>query len=224
MDTLPQTQLRQVIADRLRTAILENEIKPGEWLRQEQLAEKFGVSQTPVREALKELVAEGLIEHVPYRGMRVIEFGLQDMLDLYACRGFIEGLAARYAAHNITDAELAELEHLQVKLEQHPGRQALSDHRHLNRKFHQVIYTACRHGYLVRTLDQMWTAFPTMMLSSFVQTFADPIPGRTASNVQEHRAIVAALQAHDADEAERQVRHHIQVSAERIAAVLKARA
>ncbi len=160
MDSITQTQLRQVVADRLRAAILENELKPGEWLRQEQLAEKFGVSQTPVREALKELVAEGLVEHAPYRGMRVIEFGVQDLVDLYACRGFIEGLAARYAAHNITEQELAELDRLLVELERHPGRESLSDHRNLNRRFHQVIYTASRHGYLVRTLDQMWTAFP----------------------------------------------------------------
>jgi DNA-binding GntR family transcriptional regulator len=223
IDNLAQTQLRKVVTDRLRSAILENELKPGDWLRQEQLAEKFGVSQTPVREALKDLVAEGLVEHVPYRGVRVIEFALEDMLDLYACRAFMEGLAARYAVQNITSHELAELDRLLDELEQHPAREHLVEHRRLNRKFHQVIYTASRHAYLTRTLDQMWTAFPTMMLTDFARTAEDPIPRRGASSTQEHRDIAAALKARDGEQAERLMQSHIQVSAERIAAVIETR-
>ncbi|HAE59780.1 MAG TPA: GntR family transcriptional regulator, partial [Anaerolineae bacterium] len=88
-------QLRNVVADRLRSAILEGFYKPGEWLRQEKLAQELGVSQMPVREALKELATEGLIEHVPYRGVRVIAFSPDDVGDLYAHRAFLEGRAAR---------------------------------------------------------------------------------------------------------------------------------
>ena len=91
----PHRQLRNLVADRLRTAILNGEIKPGEWLRQEKLAAEYNVSQMPIREALKELSAEGLVEHVPYRGVRVIEFSADDIEDLYASRSFLEGKAAR---------------------------------------------------------------------------------------------------------------------------------
>ena len=73
-DTPSHKQLRNVVAEQMRAAILNGHYKPGEWLRQERLAQDFGVSQMPVREALKELAAEGLIEHVPYRGARVIVF------------------------------------------------------------------------------------------------------------------------------------------------------
>ena len=223
MDNLAQTQLRQVITDRLRSAILEGQIAPGDWLRQEQLAERFGVSQTPVREALKDLVAEGLVEHAPYRGIRVIEFTVEDMLDLYACRAFMEGLAARYAAQNITSEELAELKQLFNEiLKQYPIQENLAEYRRLNRRFHQAIYTASRHAYLVRTLNQMWTIFPTMMLTNFAQTAVAPIPKRGDSDKQEHQAILAALESQDADEAERLMRHHIQVTTDGIMAVLEA--
>ena len=223
MDNLAQTQLRKVIADRLRSTILGNEIKPGEWLRQEQLAERFGVSQTPVREALKDLAAEGLVEHVPYRGIRVIKFTAEDLVDLYACRAFMEGLAARYAAQNITSDELAELKQLFNEiLKQYPVRENLAEYRRLNRRFHQVIYTASRHPYLVRTLNQMWAIFPTMMLTNFVQTAEAPIPKRGDSDKQEHQAILASLESQDADEAERRMRHHIQMTIDGIMAVLEA--
>ena len=75
-------QLRKLVADQLRAAILDGRFKPGEWLRQERVAQELGVSQMPVREALKELAAEGLIEHVPYRGVRVVTLSVEDIEDL----------------------------------------------------------------------------------------------------------------------------------------------
>jgi len=217
---IAQTQLRRVIADRLRAAILAREIKPSEWLRQEQLAREFGVSHTPVREALQDLVSEGFVEHVPYRGIRVVEFSATDLLDLYACRAFQESLAARYAALNITPEELAELKNIFQALEQHPINEQLAEHRRLHRQFHQLIYTASRHDYLIHSLEQMWTRFPTMMLSNFAQTAQQPV-GRGAAAMEEHRQIKTALEAHDSEAAERLMRQHIEATASSIAAVLK---
>lgn len=221
INEIAHTQLRKVIASQLRTAILESEIKPGEWLRQEQVAEKYGVSQTPVREALNDLASEGLVEHVPYRGVRVVEFTLQDVQDLYSCRAFIEALAARYAAQNMTTEELDEIEKVFKDLQQHSGTQDVAAHRKLHRRFHQLIYTASRHLYLIHSLDQMWTAYPTMMLANFPQTARGPIPGRGTSARQEHHAVVRALHDRDAAEAERLMRQHIQATADSIAATLK---
>ena len=220
-ESLTQNQLRHVIAKRLRVAILASEIKPGEWLRQEQLAQKFGVSHTPVREALQDLVGEGLVEHIPYRGIRVIEFSVADLQDLYASRAFLEGLAARFAAQNITSEQLTELRRLSDEMEKRRGQKNWNEYRHINRRFHQVIYTASGHAYLIRTLDQMWTAFPTMMLGNFPVTAARPIPQRGLSDKQEHLEIIAALQTHESERAERLMRAHVEESGRRIAAVLK---
>lgn len=79
-DTYTPRQLRSFVAEQLRAAILEGRYKPGEWLRQERLAQELNVSQMPVREALKELAAEGLVEHVPYRGARVVAFSIEEAL------------------------------------------------------------------------------------------------------------------------------------------------
>lgn len=214
------TQLRNVIADRIRSAILDAEIKPGDWLRQEQLAEKFGVSQTPVREALKDLAAEGLLDYVPYRGVRVAEFSLQDALDLYACRAFMEGRAARYAAQHITLEELTQVEQTLHQLDQTPIEQNVVEHRKLHRRFHQLIYTASRRMYLVRALDQMWASFPTMMLTNFSRTAETPI-GRGKAAIKEHHAIVTALKMHKTQAAERLMRDHIETTAQSIAKVIR---
>ncbi|MBM3130558.1 MAG: GntR family transcriptional regulator [Chloroflexi bacterium] len=214
---LAQTQLRHLIAERLRAAILANEFQPGDWLRQEQLAQQFGVSQTPVREALQDLVGEGVVERVPYRGIRVIEFTLTDLRDLYACRAFMEGLAARNAAQHITRPEIAELRRIVDEMAAVFARKKWNEYRDLNRQFHQGIYAASRHPFLIRTLNQLWTAYPTMMLSNF----PGPIRERRTLNTREHRAIIAALETRAAARVERLMRRHIEESARRIQDILR---
>jgi DNA-binding GntR family transcriptional regulator len=213
---LAQTQLRHLIAERLRAAILAKEFRPGDWLRQEQLAQQFGVSQTPVREGLQDLVGEGVVERVPYRGIRVIEFTLTDLRDLYRCRMFMEGLAAHYAARNIVPEEIAKLRQLVDEMTTVFARKQWVQYRELNRQFHQIIYTASRHAFLIRTLNQLWTGYPTMMLSNF----PGPSRERRTLNTREHLAIIAALEARHANRAERLMRAHIEESVRRIQAML----
>lgn len=215
-------QLRHWVADRLRTAILEGNLKPGEWLRQERLAQEYGVSQMPVREALKELAAEGLVEHVPYRGVRVVEFCAEDVEDLYAQRAFLEGRAARAAAQHITAAELAELKELHAQMKKRLAPRYLAEYRELNRRFHRTICAASRRAYLIRTLNQLWDAFPSMLWSNFVQTANIPLPERDATDMQEHQAIITALEKRDANEAERLTRYHIETAGRQLAETLRA--
>jgi len=214
-------QLRHLVAERLRAAILEGKFQPGEWLRQERLAQELGVSQMPVREALKELAAEGLIEHVPYRGVRVIAFSADDVADLYAHRAFLESQAARAAARNITAEELAELRRLQAEMQRNLAPHQVAEYRQLNRRFHQIIYTASRRDYLIRTLNQMWETFPTMLIGNFALTAVQPLPARDDLDTVEHMAIIAALEAGDADQAETLVRQHIETTGRQLVATLQ---
>lgn len=219
-ETASHKQLRNVVADQLRAAILEGRFKPGEWLRQEKVAQELGVSQMPVREALKELAAEGLIEHVPYRGVRVIEFNAQDVADLYDHRAFLEGRAASVAATNITAEEIAELKQLQLEMEQNLAPEKLSVYRDLNRRFHQIIFTASRREYLIRTLTQMWSVFPTMLIGNFAVTAANPLPERDNPDIYEHHALIDALVRHDSAEAERALKAHIMATGQQLVASL----
>lgn len=218
---LSHKQLRRWVADRLRADILEGQLKPGEWLRQERLAQEYGVSQMPIREAFKELAAEGLVEHVPYRGVRVVEFAADDVADLYAQRGFLEGIAARAAATLITQVELDELRALLSQMAQRLGPQQLTEYRELNRRFHQVVFQASHRAYLVRTLGQLWDAFPNMLWGNFAQTAVEPLPDRNLNDVEEHQAILTALENHDPDAAERLVRQHIESAARQLVAALR---
>ncbi|MGD1147724.1 MAG: GntR family transcriptional regulator [Thermoanaerobaculaceae bacterium] len=211
--TVPaHTQLPQWIAEQIRADILEGRLKPGEWLRQERLAQEHGVSQMPVREALKKLASEGLVEHVPYRGVRVVEFSVADVEDLYTCRSFIEGMAARFAATSISDEELDELRALATRMAECETPKDLPEYRELNRRFHGVIFTASRRSYLVRTLAQLWSAFPTMLWSNVPRVAIASVPERDEPDVEEHAAIIAALAARDPVAAERAVRTHIEAA------------
>jgi len=221
-DTASHKQLRNVVAEQMRAAILSGHYKPGEWLRQERLAQDFGVSQMPVREALKELAAEGLIEHVPYRGARVLVFSIEDILDLYSHRAFLESRAASIAAKIITPEEVSFLENLQDEMEENSAPHAVIKYRELNRKFHQNIYRASRREYLIRTLHQMWATFPTMLIANFAATSIQPLPERDAVDVAEHKAIISALKQRDSSAAEQAMKRHIQVTAEHLVTFLEA--
>lgn len=214
-------QLRHEVADKIRAAILEGRFKPGEWLRQERIAQELGVSQMPVREALKELAVEGLIEHLPYRGVRVVEFTPDDVLDLYAHRAFLEGAAARAAAQNINQQELQELRHLLEGMRSSLEPDQLAQYRQYNRRFHEVIFNASRRQYLIRTLTQMWYAFPTMLIGNFASTASTPLPGRERDDIAEHEAILAALESRNPQAAEQAMRQHIQSTAEQFVQSLK---
>jgi DNA-binding GntR family transcriptional regulator len=213
-------QLRQKVAERIRLDILEGRLKPGEWLRQERLATDYHTSQMPVREALKQLAAEGLIEHVPYRGVRVVQLSSVDVLDLYACRAAIESMAAWHAATAITDEELAELAELQRRMIACHGDAGLAECRSLNRRFHEIIFTASRRPFLIRTLSQLWDTSPTMLWASFGRTAARSSPQREAADNAEHAAILAAMQARDADAAAEAMRRHIAESGRHLVAAL----
>ena len=214
-------QLRQWVADRLRSDILEGRLKPGEWLRQERLAQEHGVSQTPVREALKQLAAEGLVEHVPYRGIQVVQFSLEDVEDLYSCRAAVEGMAARYAAEAITEEELDELRSLHERMVACVTPDELREYRELNRRFHEAVSEASRRSYLMRTLAQLWAAFPTMLWSNIPRIAITSVPGRDEPDAAEHAEIIAGLAARDPERAEAAVRLHIESAGRTLAAAMR---
>ncbi len=205
-------QLRNVVAEQMRTAILNGNYKPGEWLRQEKLAQDLGVSQMPVREALKELAAEGLIEHVPYRGARVILFSTEDVLDLYTHRAHLESRAASIAAEVITAQQLSEIKNTQIEIEKNSAPEAVLKYRELNKKFHQQIYLVSKREYLIRTLNQMWTIFPTMLIANFAATSTQPLPERDPVDEIEHRLIISAIESRDPLAAEKAMKDHILIT------------
>jgi len=194
----------------MRTAILEGYYKPGEWMRQERIAQELGVSQMPVREALKELASEGLIEHVPYRGARVVNISASDVEDIYALRAFLESRAAGFAAGQITSEELVELKNLHTEIERYSAPEHLTRYRELNRRFHELIFTASRRDYLIRTLKLLWAAFPTMLMGNYPRTASQPLVGRDNVDLIEHATIIDALERGNVNAAQKAMKEHIE--------------
>lgn len=213
-------QLKDWVADQLRNAISEGRLRPGEWLRQERLARELGVSHMPVREALKQLAAEGIVEYLPYRGMRVAEFTPADIEDIYAVRAALEGRAARAAAYRLTAEQLEELGELVQAMANSMAPEQLALNRAQNRRFHELIYRASGRTYLIRALDQMWTWFPTMFLDTYAATAHTPVSGRD-TDVDEHRAVLEALKAQDGPLAEQLLAEHVVRAGEQLISMLR---
>lgn len=214
-------QLRQWVADRLRAEVLDGRRRPGDWLRQERVALEEGVSQTPVREALKQLVAEGLLEHVPYRGIRVVTLSVEDAEDLYASRAVLEPMAARHAALEISDDEVKELAALHERMLRCEIPARLKEYRELNRRFHEAIISASRRPFLTRTLGHLWSAFPTMLWSNVPGIAARSLPEREDPDAAEHAEIVAALAARDPERAAAAVKRHVEEAGRTLVAAMR---
>ena len=208
--------VRDWAEEQLREAIFSGKYNPGEWLRQNQVAKQFGISEIPVREALKKLAAEGLVEYLPYRGMRVKEYLPDDVKDIYKIRAFMEGMAANIAAKNITSEELDELESLINQMENNLGKENLPNHRELNHRFHEVIFSASRRAYIIHVLRQLWLVFPSMMWGSFSATATDGLSAQDSYDFDEHRAILRALKDGKCEQAELVMRLHIEGSGDRL--------
>jgi DNA-binding GntR family transcriptional regulator len=220
-DPVPHKQLHRVVSEKIRMAIINGVYHPGEWLRQKRIAEDLGVSQMPVREALKELAADGLVEHIPYRGVRVVQFSPDDVADLYAQRCCLEKRAARAAAQNITKEDLIELRELQSQMEESFSQENLEEYRQLNRHFHQMIYRTSGRTYLIRVLDQMWSAFPSMLWSTFIETESSSLPDRDRADIFEHQMIIVALEQRDPERAERSTCQHIEAAGSQLVKTLR---
>jgi DNA-binding GntR family transcriptional regulator len=182
-------------------AFERGQFKQGERIREEEVAQSLGVSRTPVREALGRLLARGLLEMAPGRGLVVVELSKQRVTELYAMREVLEGTAARFAAQHASSAEIQALRKLLEEL-----RRVLSDQQEsarLNRIFHQAIYEAAHNTYLLHALNELRDAMALLPGTTY------SAEGRVQSSVEEHELILSAIERRNAAAAEEAARQHI---------------
>lgn len=184
---------------RIRAAIRDGVLAPGERLTEADLAARFGVSRTPVRQAMARLEAEGLLTHEARRGLAVTRPDHQQVVELYVMREILEGAAARLAAQHASDTEIAAMSEI---VEREPD--AFGDARALaevNLRLHGLLYLAAHNRYLLRSLEQLSA---TMALLPTLLTRG----GRAEAAHAEHRAILKAIAKRDGDAAEAAARRH----------------
>jgi DNA-binding GntR family transcriptional regulator len=136
--------LRDVIFNTIREAIIVGELKPGERLMEVQLAEKMGVSRTPVREAIRKLELEGLVEMLPRKGAHVADLSVKDIMNVLEVRSTLDGLASTLSAERITDEELKELRHVQQQFANYVEKDNLQGIIKKDVEFHDIIYRSSR--------------------------------------------------------------------------------
>ncbi len=147
--------LRDVVFNTLRQAILRGELKPGERLMEIQLANKLGVSRTPVREAIHKLSQEGLVLMIPRKGAEVADISEKDMLDVLEVRKALEQLAVRLACDKITAVQIAELREAGEAFEQSLDGGDVMEIAEADVRFHDVIYRATDNQKLIQFLNNL---------------------------------------------------------------------
>jgi len=203
-DTRPLTPraLYQDVAERLRQQIFARELEPGTWIDEQRLAAEFGISRTPLREALKVLAVEGLVTMKVRRGAYVTEMSTDDVAQVYHLMALLESDAAGLVAQRATDAQLAQLQALHERLEQQVHqRDAFFA---TNEQFHLAVLELAGNRWSAQIVQDLRKV---MKLNRHLSLFKQ---GRLAESLAEHRAVMAAMAARNAPEAARLMRAHFE--------------
>ena len=195
--------LREVIFNTIREAIIMGELKPGQRLMEVHLAEKMGVSRTPVREAIRKLELEGLVNMVPRKGAHVAGLSTKDIMDVLEVRASLDSLATGLCAQRIKDEELAELEHIHTQFIKYVGKDNLQGSIKKDVEFHDIIYRASRNDKLIQianNLREQVHRFRVIYMKDY-SSFYDII--------EEHKKILDSIKAKDSDGAMSAAKNHI---------------
>jgi len=188
---IPRAALHEQVAHRLRQMLVENRIAPGAKLNERELSDVLNVSRTPLREAIKMLAAEGLVELLPNRGAIAVELTEADVLNTFEVMGGLEAQSGGLAAERITDAELIEIKAMHFEMLGAYTRRDLPGYYRLNAAIHSAINAAAKNPVLTATYRQVNARLQALRFRSN----QDGEKWRDA--VSEHEQMVAALSARD---------------------------
>jgi DNA-binding GntR family transcriptional regulator len=189
------------VYEALRRNILDGELPPGHRLRSDVLANELKVSRTPVREALRKLETEGLVD-ASRSGLVVRQSSEEDLVEIFYLREALEGMAARLAAENATRAEIDELHALFEDMEAVAARGDIALVRKLTGEFHLLVCRASHNKRLIQSLQGLLDHVRQAQSSTLY------MPGRPADALKEHRALLRAIEKRDPDLAETLARQH----------------
>ena len=199
----------EAVRDEIEELIAFGKLPPGKHLDETELAERFGVSRTPVREALNQLANAGLVEIRPRRGAVVAEVGPQKLVEMFEVMAELEGMCGRLAARRISKEQEAALVAAQQACEEVRASGDPDLYYERNDEFHGIIYTASQNSFLV---EQAWVLRRRLRPYRRLQL---RVRDRIPTSLNEHEAIVAAIQAGDGDKANELLREHVIIQGKR---------
>jgi DNA-binding GntR family transcriptional regulator len=198
-----RANLHETVVGQLRDIIVEGILAPGARIAERQLCESLGVSRTPLREALKVLASEGLVELLPNRGARVARLDDSDIENMFQVMGALEALAGSLACTQISEAELAEIAALHYEMLAQYMRRDLPGYFRLNQAIHAAIVAAARNPILAATYQSLAARIRR------ARYFANLSDERWQHAVAEHEAILQTLQARDGPRLARLLEAHL---------------
>lgn len=179
--------LREKILETIREAILKGEMKPGEKVAEPELAERFGISRTPIREAFRQLESEGYLSVIPRKGAVVASLSERDIEEFYAIKSILEGYAARMAAEKLNEKELERLENINLRLEKLTQEGDVKTFFRVHNDFHDCFIRAAGNEKLLALINQLMQKFNRLRMASL------SLPGRMETSVSEHKKILRAF-------------------------------
>ncbi|QEL66419.1 transcriptional regulator, GntR family [Oryzomicrobium terrae] len=200
---IAQPALYEEVAERLRQRIFAHELKPGAWIDEQAIAEQYGISRTPLREALKVLASEGLVNLKPRRGCYVTELSPKDISDIFPLMALLEGRSAFEATERATDADRARLQALHDDLEQAARDGDIPRFFEANQEFHRTLQAITGNRWLLQVIQDLRKVLKLTRLHSL------SAEGRLQQSLEEHRAILAAVLKGDPARAESLMRDHL---------------
>lgn len=200
---IAQTALYLEVAERLRQSIFAHELAPGDWVDEQALAAEYGISRTPLREALKVLATEGLVTLKPRRGCYVTEVSEKDLDDIFPLMAMLEGRSAWEAAGKYQAEDLARLEEIHSRLESYAAANQVDRFFEANQDFHRLIQELSGNRWLLQLAQDLRKVLKLTRMYSLT------VDGRLQQAMAEHQVIMNALRQRDADGAEAAMRHHL---------------
>lgn len=195
--------LYQEVAERLRQRIYSQFLKPGDWVDELALAQEFGISRTPLREALKVLHTEGLVTLKPRRGCYVTELSAEDLDSLYPVMALLEGRCAFEAARRMTATNLKLLDEMHARVEKFAAANDIDRYYESNYAFHGAVEEMAGNPWLTRTATDL-RRFLKLYRRRQLQ-----LPGRVVSSLNEHRLMMKAFHDKNAKAAEKITHDHL---------------
>jgi DNA-binding GntR family transcriptional regulator len=192
--------LREKILETIRESILKGTLSPGEKVAEPELAERFGISRTPIREAFRQLESEGYLTVIPRKGAVVTSLSERDVQEFYAIKSILEGYAARMAAENLTTKDIERLEAINNRLEQLAKEGDVKTFFRIHQEFHELFIRAAGNERLFEIISQLLMKFNRLRMASL------SLPGRMEISVQEHHKIIAAFKSKDGELADNLVK------------------
>jgi DNA-binding GntR family transcriptional regulator len=197
--------LFEEVDERIRQRIFSRELKPGERIDEQALARDFGISRTPLREALKVLQNEGLVKLVPRRGCFVAKLTQQDLDEIYDMVGLLEGACAARAATLATPADIVRLQRITQRMAQAAAERNYKRYFDANLAAHEAVQEIAGNHWQKNVIQYLRSM---CRLSPYVSV--GKIPGRLEESLREHEELLAAIEAHDGARAEAAMRRHIE--------------